>query len=67
MPADLSGELRVEIHPGGHLALRVSRWKELEGAQIWAETHRENDRDRVPNTNDGAAPTVAGEVVKFTF
>ncbi len=34
---------------------------------VWAETSRGNDTDRVPNTNDGKAPSVAGEVVKFTF
>ena len=34
---------------------------------IWAETSREGDVDRVPNTNDGKAPNVAGEVIRFTF
>jgi len=34
---------------------------------VWAETSREGDVDRVPNTNDGKAPNVAGEVIRFTF
>ncbi|MFQ5767157.1 MAG: hypothetical protein ACE5ID_04150, partial [Acidobacteriota bacterium] len=34
---------------------------------IWAASSRAKDLDRVPNTNDGGSPTVAGEVVKFTF
>jgi hypothetical protein len=34
---------------------------------VWAESSLGKDLDRVPNTNDGKAPSVAGEVVKFTF
>ncbi|MFQ5719183.1 MAG: hypothetical protein ACE5IK_06510 [Acidobacteriota bacterium] len=34
---------------------------------IWAESAREKDRDRVPNTNDGDGPTIASEAVAFTF
>jgi hypothetical protein len=34
---------------------------------VWAETTRGGDTDRVPNTDDGKAPSVAGEVIRFTF
>jgi hypothetical protein len=34
---------------------------------VWAETSLGDDTDVVPNTNDGKAPTVAGEVIKFSF
>jgi len=34
---------------------------------VWAETSLGKDMDVVPNTNDGKAPTVAGEVIKFSF
>ncbi|MFQ5670384.1 MAG: hypothetical protein ACE5HD_07705 [Acidobacteriota bacterium] len=34
---------------------------------IWAESRRENDLDRAPNTNDGGPPSVAGEVIPFIF
>jgi hypothetical protein len=34
---------------------------------VWAETSRESDVDRVPNTDDGKAPNVAGEVIRFKF
>jgi len=34
---------------------------------VWAEAARGQDVDHVPNTNDGKAPTVAGEVIRFSF
>ena len=34
---------------------------------VWADSTLRTATDRVPNTNDGGAPTVAGETVKFTF
>ena len=34
---------------------------------VWAETSRDKDVDHVPNTDDGKSPTVAGEVIKFSF
>jgi hypothetical protein len=34
---------------------------------VWAEAGLGGDLDRVPNTNDRGAPTVVGEVVRFTF
>lgn len=34
---------------------------------VWADSTLGKATDRVPNTNDGGAPTVAGEAVKFTF
>ena len=34
---------------------------------IWADSRKGTDVDHVPNTDDGKAPSVAGEVIKFTF
>lgn len=34
---------------------------------VWADSTLRTATDRVPNTNDGGAPTVAGETIKFTF
>ena len=55
----------------GAVSNEVLRASDVGGGQrrilVWVETTRKKDRDRAPNTNDGGAPTVAGEVVKFTF
>jgi hypothetical protein len=34
---------------------------------VWADSRKGTDIDHVPNTNDGKAPSVAGEVIRFTF
>ncbi len=34
---------------------------------VWADSRKGKDTDHVPNTDDGKAPSVAGEVIKFTF
>lgn len=34
---------------------------------VWADSRLDKDVDHVPNTDDGKAPSVAGEVIKFTF
>ena len=34
---------------------------------VWADSKKGKDVDHVPNTDDGKSPSVAGEVIKFTF